>query len=99
MKLDGKWIWAGEEHPNAYCYLRREFDTGDAVVAATLRITADTSYYVYVNGQDMSGTPNFVQEAAIAPLSGRRPPLRQGFSFSLRNASVCAQASFAALGW
>ena len=57
MQLDGKWIWAGEEHPNAYCYLRREFGTGDAVVAATLRITADTCYYVYVNGQYVGQGP------------------------------------------
>ncbi len=57
MQLDGKWIWAGDEHSNAYCYLRRKFDTGDAVVAATLRITADTCYYVYVNGQYVGQGP------------------------------------------
>ncbi len=57
MQLEGQWIWAGEEHPNAYCYLRREFDADDAVVAATLRITADTSYSVWVNGKYIGQGP------------------------------------------
>ncbi|MCD6359690.1 MAG: hypothetical protein J7M38_02425, partial [Armatimonadetes bacterium] len=57
MELDGKWIWAGEARTNDYCYLRRNFDVGDAVVRAVLRITADTCYYVYVNGHYVGQGP------------------------------------------
>ncbi|MBD3293008.1 MAG: Bacterial alpha-L-rhamnosidase, partial [Armatimonadia bacterium] len=63
MRLAGTWIWADEEYPNAYCHLRRTFEVADAATRATLRISADTSYIVWVNGRYVGRGPGpYVRE-------------------------------------
>ncbi|MGC9318911.1 MAG: alpha-L-rhamnosidase N-terminal domain-containing protein, partial [Armatimonadota bacterium] len=57
MQLQAGWIWAGRPHPNAYCYLRREFEMADAAALARLRVTADTSYQLWVNGRFVGRGP------------------------------------------
>ncbi len=67
MKPGRSWVWSDQEHPNAYCYLRRRFETGDAVMQAELRITADTNYMVWLNGRYVGQGPGpFVGE--VRPL-------------------------------
>ena len=57
MKLDARWIWIDEEYANSYCYLRRTFEVGEVAMKATLRISADTSYAVWVNGRYVGRGP------------------------------------------
>ncbi|MEI6810298.1 MAG: hypothetical protein WCN95_16385, partial [bacterium] len=47
------WIWAdGDGHEkNSYCYFRREFRVAKAHADATIFITADTRYQLFINGQ------------------------------------------------
>ncbi len=49
----GDWIWAAETTDRQECRFVREFDIPDGAVvrAARLRITADNSYQVFLNGQ------------------------------------------------
>ncbi|MCD6509852.1 MAG: alpha-L-rhamnosidase N-terminal domain-containing protein [Thermoprotei archaeon] len=54
-----KWIWIkGEERPyNYYLYFRKSFDIPDSVEKGLLRITADTSYVLYINGRRIGEGP------------------------------------------
>lgn len=55
----GRWIW-GEgpaSEQNLYYYFRKEFDLEAAPGTASLRITADTRYKLYVNGTFVAGGP------------------------------------------
>ena len=45
-----QWIWAPETDETRHFYFRRDFDLPDNPVSATLRITADDRYRVWVNG-------------------------------------------------
>lgn len=49
----GDWIWAEEVHDRQECRFARAFDIpeGARVESALLRITADNSYQVFLNGQ------------------------------------------------
>ncbi len=59
----GRWIWApgpGREK-NSYWYFRKEFDLNAAPAAAALRITADTRYKLFVNGELVAQGPPLSQ--------------------------------------
>ncbi|MFW6438269.1 MAG: alpha-L-rhamnosidase N-terminal domain-containing protein, partial [Armatimonadota bacterium] len=63
MELSARWIWADEEYPNAYCYLRGSVEVAEVAMKATLRISADTSYAVWVNGRYLGRGPGpYVRE-------------------------------------
>lgn len=63
MQLNARWIWADEEYANAYCHLRRVFEVGEVAMKATLQISADTGYAVWVNGRYVGRGPGpYVRE-------------------------------------
>lgn len=51
----GDWIWAAEVHDRQECRFVRDFEipAGARVDSALLRITADNSYHVFLNGQEV----------------------------------------------
>jgi signal transduction histidine kinase len=51
----GSWIWAAETHDQQLCRLWREFEIpeGAKVVNAALRITADNSYSLFLDGREL----------------------------------------------
>ncbi|MCF7849136.1 MAG: alpha-L-rhamnosidase N-terminal domain-containing protein [Kiritimatiellales bacterium] len=56
---EAKWIWqpdAGSEF-NSWMLARREFRVGQPVEKASIRITADTKYQLFINGQFVSDGP------------------------------------------
>ncbi len=57
MELQARWIRCAEKHPNMYWYARRRFEVTDPPLEARLRITADTSYRVWVNGVEVGRGP------------------------------------------
>jgi len=63
MDLNARWIWADEDYPNAYCYLRGNVEVAGVAMTATLRITADTSYALWINGRYVGRGPGpYVRE-------------------------------------
>ena len=59
MEWQAKWIWAsGEERPrNLFLMFRRAFRAPGNVKAATLRITADSRYVLFINGERIGQGP------------------------------------------
>ncbi|MDI3547763.1 MAG: alpha-L-rhamnosidase [Halanaerobiales bacterium] len=59
MKWKAKWIWdAGEERPkNHWLCFRKKFDYDSSVTGARLQITADSRYFLYLNGKMMGYGP------------------------------------------
>jgi len=57
--IAGSWIWCSTERnpSNAYAYFRRSFTLPSAPTAATVRVTADTRYALYVNGRRVGRGP------------------------------------------
>ena len=55
----GAWIWcSGDPSPkNFYLYCRKTFDVGGEIVSATMRMTADSRYILYVNGTMVNRGP------------------------------------------
>jgi hypothetical protein len=51
--IAGQWVWRAGAAPsvNEYVYFRRAFTLAATPSAATVRVTADTRYMLYVNGQ------------------------------------------------
>lgn len=79
MQLDAEWIWAEEEYLNAYCYLRRSFEVAEVAMKATLRISADTSYALWVNGRFVGRGPGpYVRETRPVDAYGVTDLLRPG---------------------
>lgn len=63
MKLDARWIWGDEAEANTYCYLRGRFEVADVALRARLRISGDTNYFVWLNGQYVGQGPGpYVRE-------------------------------------
>lgn len=63
MQMSARWIWAADEYPNAYCYLRRSFEATGPALKAVLRISADTNYAAWVNGRYVGQGPGpYVRE-------------------------------------
>jgi putative heme-binding domain-containing protein len=52
--VDGSWVWFGDmdDQPR---YLRRSFDLPAAATSATLTVTADNVYTVFLNGERLGG--------------------------------------------
>lgn len=57
--IAGQWIWRAGSAPavNEYVYFRKDFTLGKPATAASLRITADTRYDLYVNGRRVGRGP------------------------------------------
>ncbi|HEY4414438.1 MAG TPA: ATP-binding protein [Verrucomicrobiae bacterium] len=51
----GSWIWASETHDQQYCRLWKEFEIPrfSTVISARLRITADNTYRLFVDGREI----------------------------------------------
>lgn len=63
MKMNARWIWGDEAAANTYCYLRGRFDVAEVALHARLRISADTSYFVWLNGRYVGQGPGpYVRE-------------------------------------
>jgi len=58
--ISGNWIWtSGESSPrNGYAYFRKSFSISAVPEAATIRITADSRYILYVNGAEVRRGPS-----------------------------------------
>lgn len=57
MRLNARWIWGDEAEPNTYCHLRGRFELDDVALRARLRISADTNYFVWLNGHYVGQGP------------------------------------------
>ncbi len=58
--IAGNWIWtSGESSPrNAYAYFRKSFSISAVPESATIRVTADSRYILYVNGIEVRRGPS-----------------------------------------
>ncbi len=63
MQLDAKWIWGDEAEVNTWCSLRGRFRADDVAMRARLRISADTTYRLWLNGRYVGQGPGpYVRE-------------------------------------
>jgi len=55
--VGAQWIWASDTAPNGYVHARRCFSLPRASGRATLSVTADSRYAVWLNGREVGRGP------------------------------------------
>ncbi|MFM8893095.1 MAG: HEAT repeat domain-containing protein, partial [Planctomycetia bacterium] len=88
--LEGSWVWFGDTDDKPR-YLRRSFDLPAAPEVATLAVTADNVYTVYLNGERLGGdaTWNTVDTYSVA---GKLRPGRNVLAIEAANQGGAAGA-------